>query len=762
MEDFLPAVELPSGLLAELWAACTSGSRDNPPPEYLAGDFEVANDIGKIRVHELGTEGDISIRFRVRQQRGPNAFQAASNLSLTKTELQALCDSFKPALTHCKSSPVLPEERQAMEAYTGAAVKEKTLNPQLTDFVRLECLVAADQITHKLLCKVVALVPDLVVTVRPIKGFAVVSTPMSKALLRKEYGKGFQTGFITLDQERRIVPLHQSDPKAKAYTLVGIWVSGLDADYDDTEFSLGKHGTKEERARRLAEKEDQKARLLDNWQVAAAMLRFMFSEDITSRMSPYPKPHENNVPSFLLVNFSGALPRFFEFRLKDRDNAWLLLESAHNVAREQKGLFRPLGVSLSYRKSESCVKCKFGDVVAAWQKQKVRTHSRKTRNISKENFNPNYETTEPKLIKGKYKIEKGSKMHVDMSSLQSDAEDLNCARIIRSSTEDSKPSKKHVHGDHKAKITLKEHLKPHQKSKPQEHNEALYYTKSSPMKTVGQSELITPTQKSSLDTSSNSNGMHSSFQSSNIASRGRQRVDQHAEQFPSYSGNTSLIRTPEYSAIASASKSSPYLGHIVMEQQRQIQALKQDLSYLRDMMSKMALNTSAVNSSIGRNVECSVLDGSRVDVSFKEAGKKVRLKGKGSIVVGGRLGQKTGGVYLLNKSNTQKKITIVKDNGKGIANPEEYNYPKIADIDASLSDNTIKDQNPELKGEMETIERQGKFKKDITQEINEPSTRTKSQKSKESKRGVAGESDWTMKLPTIEYNPELSSSRAPN
>eukprot|EP00826_Nyctotherus_ovalis_P038257 TRINITY_DN3575_c0_g3_i1.p1 TRINITY_DN3575_c0_g3~~TRINITY_DN3575_c0_g3_i1.p1 ORF type:complete len:587 (+),score=106.87 TRINITY_DN3575_c0_g3_i1:894-2654(+) len=586
---------------------------------------------------------------------------------------------------------------------------------------------------------------------------------MSKALLRKECGEGFQTGFITLDQERRIVPLHQSDPKVKAYTLVGIWVSGLDTNHDDTEFSLGKYGTKEERTRKLIEKEDQKARLLSNRLVMAAMLRFIFSEDITSRMSPCPKPHENNIPSYLLVNFSGALPQFLEFRLKDRDNSWLLLESSHNVAREQKGLFRSLGVNLSYRKSENCVKCKFGDVVAAWQKQKVRTHSRKTRNISKENINSNYETAEPKLIKGKYKIEKGSKMHVDMNSLQSDTEDLNCARIIRSSTEDSKPSKKHTHDDHKGKIVLKEYSKPHQKLKPQEHNEGLYYMRSSPTKTVGQSELITPTQKSSLDTSSNSNGMHSSFQSSNIASRGRQRVDQHAEQFPSYSGNTSLIRTPEYSAIASASKSSPYLGHIVMEQQRQIQALKQDLSYLRDMMSRMALNTSAVNNSVGRSVaECSVLEGSKADVSFKEAGKKVRLKNKGTIVIGGRLGQKSGGVYLLNKNNTQKKITIVKDSGKGIVNPEEYNYPKIADIDTSLGNNAIKNQNPELKDGIGDIERQDKLKEDVIQEINEPSTRTKSQKPKEPKRGVAGESDWTMKLPTIEYNPELSSSRAPN
>jgi len=713
--------------------------------------------VGKLKLTDIGNEG--SIRFHIKQQKGPNTFQTTSNLNLAKAELQSLCESFKNNIGRWKTTEIMNNEE---EVYTSCNIREKVLSPQLIDYMKIECVIAADQITHKLLCKVLALVPDVVITIRPIKGFAVVSTPLSKALLQRDFkAKGFQTGFITLDQERRIVPLHQSDPKAKTYTLVGIWISGLEATINDADFSLTKCKTKEEKARKLTEKEDQKTKVLNNQLVIAAILRFIFSEDITSRMSPYPKPHENKIPSYLLVNFGGPLPQFLEFRLKDRNNSWMLLESSHNIPREQKNTFESLQINLSSKKTWY----KFSDVISTWQKPKVRTQSRKTRNSSKENFNPNQrvdiESSEPKHVKGKYKIAR----NVDKSVLQSDDDDLNCARVIRSNTEDSKLNKRHLRNDYKS--TIKDKIDQDTSTQTNGY-EGVYYMKSSPIKTlVSQNELITPTQKNSLSTSSNSNGLHTSFQGSNVQSRPR------LDQFPSYSGNTSLIRTPEYSAVTSASKSSPYLGRIVMEQQKQIQALQQELACLTEMMHKMAQNKSVVNGSMEANIShgrsmvgCSVPDISKtvdisdikverkneVSVEKKEVSveKKVKLKGKsakGAIVFTKNPG-KLGSVYhLLNKSNTQKKITI-KDSAKGaVMDPEEYNFPKIIDVDASMSNNTVEGPNLEL-----NLEGVKKFREDIVDHnvhIN-------------SKENIMSESDWTMKVPTIEYNAELSSSRNPN
>ena len=89
----------------------------------------------------------------------------------------------------------------------------------LIDYFNFNYTFIPDKQNNKLLCKLLAIIPNVIFTVKPIKRFAVVTTPMSIQLLQKSH-RGFETGFLTLDQEGRIVPLDQNDPKVKVYTLI--------------------------------------------------------------------------------------------------------------------------------------------------------------------------------------------------------------------------------------------------------------------------------------------------------------------------------------------------------------------------------------------------------------------------------------------------------------------------------------------------------------------------------------------------------------
>ena len=185
---------------------------------------------------------------------------------------------------------------------------EKVSDPKLMNYINFESIFLPDIKGEKLLCKILTLLPDISITIRPIKGFAVVTTAMSIKLLQKTQTnntKKFATGFLTLDQESRVVPLDQSDPKVKVYTLIGIWVSGLEID--------SSYIPAEDKVQRLIQQEDHKAKSLNDPRVLEAILRFIFCNDIKSRMSPPPKPYEKNSASFLLVNFSNPLPQFLEF-----------------------------------------------------------------------------------------------------------------------------------------------------------------------------------------------------------------------------------------------------------------------------------------------------------------------------------------------------------------------------------------------------------------------------------------------------------------
>eukprot|EP01022_Parablepharisma_sp_SALTPOND_P008804 TRINITY_DN136_c0_g1_i2.p2 TRINITY_DN136_c0_g1~~TRINITY_DN136_c0_g1_i2.p2 ORF type:complete len:1025 (-),score=93.25 TRINITY_DN136_c0_g1_i2:2722-5796(-) len=673
VNNFLPSVEIPSHVLAKLWNVCAvSESKESVHKGTLKGSFECHDGHrGCVKLNETGSGGTIDAQFHVKSQKGPNSFQTASALQISKAELQSMCDTLKGAICRHKRGKITSREEaeDISKCISGGKIEERVADPLVTDFLKIQCILATDQITHKLLCKVLTLVPDIAITLRPIKGFAVVTTPMSIKLLQKTgeagYG-GFQTGFLTLDQESRIVPLHASDPKVKVYTIVGIWVSGLSVDLPKTEDSGKKCNSREENLKRLAQKEDQKAKCLNNHLVLAAILRFLFTDEIKSRMSP--KPKENMTPSYLLVNFVGKLPQFLEFRLKDRDNSWMLLDSPHNIPREPKNTFKPIKFKLNCGKEEGCTAYKFSYIISLHQETRPRSQCQKSR-TNQENIDPNQSrknlksrnlslkqplrtnheetgkkikvVTQPKIAFVSEHPVKPLRISTEHSSqvplkkpvvgnveIRQSESAKGPVKLLRSNTESIKPvidstkgairiMKTFAENPTKPEVTLKEGTKvikaplnllqsktadTETSSSPRLDEENIdegdkapvYFTKlKSPCKAaLPQNEVITPSQNGSLNSSLNSNGIFSSMQSSKLTGRIRHRLDQSGwtDQFPSYSGNVSLVRTPEYSAIASASKASPILGRIVVEQQKQIQSLQQQLAYLVETIRQMPQN----------------------------------------------------------------------------------------------------------------------------------------------------------------------------
>jgi len=642
------------------------------------------------------TSNLIEAKYHIKAQKGPNSFQTASALQINKAELQTMCENLRSNIVKFKSVKANHKDiEEISKLIPNATIEEKILEPTLMDFIKLECVLTADQIIHKLLCKVLALVPDISICMYPIKGFAVVTTPMSIKLLQKDgvcVANKFQTGFLTLDQERRIVALHASDPQVKVYTLVGIWVSGLPQPNGENGSADKKKRdsttmSKEEKQKKLAEKEDAKAKMLNSPLVLAAILRFLFSEDIKSRISPKSSKSENSVPTYLLVNFVGGatLPQFLEFRLKDAEkganNNWMLLESSHNIARESKNQFKPIKIKISCglnslnsdnksENNEAFTGYKFSTIISTQSDSRPKSQCQKVRKVSahnEENENPNEKP------QSKYKIQKTRNLSLKKTSMKESNDDKNSCNILNTKlkqvpsakviiNEDSafkgKPLK--ILTEHNSHVTLKNgitesakiaavHQKPiidstkgirilktfsqeqpinisnvnnsngkqtvqiikaplnliqaktfdinENSTSPRLYDESLdegikskvYVTKQkSPTKVnnmpAPSGDIITPTQ-TSLNSSLNSNGL----QSSKMTGRIRTKLDQSswAEQFPSYSGNVSLVRTPEYSAMTSASKTSPFYGRIIVEQQKQIQVLQQQLAYLVETMKAM-------------------------------------------------------------------------------------------------------------------------------------------------------------------------------
>jgi hypothetical protein len=95
---------------------------------------------------------------------------------------------------------------------------------EVLDLCRAMFLFCKDKYLGLLLrCEI--LFPHTNLLFSPIQSLKLVSCPLTKRLIQKE--EGFNRGYLTMDQNSRIVPLDVSDQMVGRYPIVGIWVKGI-------------------------------------------------------------------------------------------------------------------------------------------------------------------------------------------------------------------------------------------------------------------------------------------------------------------------------------------------------------------------------------------------------------------------------------------------------------------------------------------------------------------------------------------------------
>jgi SCL-interrupting locus protein N-terminus len=136
------------------------------------------------------------------------------------------------------------------------------------------------------------LFPSVCLRFQPINPLKLVSTALCINLTKKEnFSHKFQTGFLTLDQKRRVLPLKITDTHLFKYPLIGVWVTGI--------------------------KEDLNLNCLA-W---AACIRFLESRAIHERISPCPDTN-----TFLFINFSPK-PLFYEISTGSK-SCWKIISKS--------------------------------------------------------------------------------------------------------------------------------------------------------------------------------------------------------------------------------------------------------------------------------------------------------------------------------------------------------------------------------------------------------------------------------------------------
>lgn len=83
----------------------------------------------------------------------------------------------------------------------------KVVYPVPTDFSRSLMLVYKDRFSHRLHSKLLTILPNLSLSIKPISALKIVSTPLTRFLTQKassvntgaDKPRGFESGFLTMD-----------------------------------------------------------------------------------------------------------------------------------------------------------------------------------------------------------------------------------------------------------------------------------------------------------------------------------------------------------------------------------------------------------------------------------------------------------------------------------------------------------------------------------------------------------------------------------
>eukprot|EP00698_Gefionella_okellyi_P008781 TRINITY_DN2196_c0_g1_i1.p1 TRINITY_DN2196_c0_g1~~TRINITY_DN2196_c0_g1_i1.p1 ORF type:complete len:762 (-),score=143.17 TRINITY_DN2196_c0_g1_i1:1751-4036(-) len=74
--------------------------------------------------------------------------------------------------------------------------------------------------------------PAINLKLTPVAALRILQSPLSRSLFEIGAVNGSQTGYVTLDQTRKAVLLHEEDPYAMEVPLIGLWIGGISSSSD--------------------------------------------------------------------------------------------------------------------------------------------------------------------------------------------------------------------------------------------------------------------------------------------------------------------------------------------------------------------------------------------------------------------------------------------------------------------------------------------------------------------------------------------------
>lgn len=291
----LPQVKLTSEVQQALWSLGQGLDPRSSLTAYLAGSKYSASHYLSVKVTECLMRRPNDIDFAVKTF--PRRLESPDQLVVRPKELDILWN----------------EVLETIDAYDD----DRPLEP--LDVVRAALVFSADSL--RLIFKSDLIYPTASFCFTPIAPLKIVSSPLSLKLAKRSSKVAkFQTGFLTLDLNQRLLPLLLSDPLAQKYPLVGIWVTDIPRSNQTNAGSL-MHPL-----------------------VWSACVRFVQTRSVKEKISPDPEQY-----SFLCVHFSTK-PKFFEVSAAD-EISWKVASFSSQVERQEGGYFAP--TFINYLKEDS-------------------------------------------------------------------------------------------------------------------------------------------------------------------------------------------------------------------------------------------------------------------------------------------------------------------------------------------------------------------------------------------------------------------------
>ena len=148
------------------------------------------------------------------------------------------------------------EPRPSAEAYAellrrSLEALEGTHSLLMGEALPTHCATAVSADGASMLLRFEALVPTLSLQATPLYALSVLRSPLADSLRELSMRSQLRTGYLTMEQSRKLVVLSETDPKCFEVPLVGVWVSGVPSPSDPyvwaaaVRFARLQHGTAE-------------------------------------------------------------------------------------------------------------------------------------------------------------------------------------------------------------------------------------------------------------------------------------------------------------------------------------------------------------------------------------------------------------------------------------------------------------------------------------------------------------------------------------